>query len=1180
MNLLGKYSSRFLAKLLVVSIIMCFLPGHVLGAQTVDSAGELSTVEDTDISEDEKESGEIQSTEEGISESVDVSAVLEESSSAGETEQSATDVIPELSEDVDSSENTDSEQIATDTNTETAETGNTVQEDIKSFPEDQSDEFSAEDELSEDIKSDSDSSEDASQLTDDKQVIQEAPIEESISTEAQNGESTEFTIVDGVLQKYRGTGGDVVIPEGVTSIGEEAFYECSVLSSITIPEGVTSIGKNAFADCYGLENISFPRELTSIGENAFVGCTALKSITLLEGLTNIGTGAFLYCCNLVEVTLPEGLTSIGGGAFDSCNKLTSIILPEGVKSIGDNAFYNCSSLVSITVPDSLTQINGTPFTKCDLLTIYCSSSNSGIMEYAAENHIPFCGDQIYTVAGNTLISYNKSGGEVSIPEGVKIIGEGAFSNSWELKEIDLPESVTILKDCAFCKCENLVCISMPGVKKIGNCAFKDCSSLTDITVPDSVTSIEYETFCNCSSLTNVALPANLTSIANEAFNNCPSLTSIVVPEGVLSIDYLAFCECTSLTSVSLPKSLTSIGFGAFQRCISLTDITLPESLTSVGSGLFYWCSSLESIKLPDSIVYLDEAAFNECASLTNVILPNSLTNIGNSMFRGCGKLANITIPESVTSIGTYAFYDCTELTNVILPNGTTKIGEYAFYNCSNMTSITIPASVTEIGEHAFDGAYNVVIHCPENAEYVISFAEEWEIPYETYPSPVSTISLSETDISLNKGSEFTITALIDSSEIVAGDVIWSSSDTEVVTVDNSGIINAVEVGTAIITATAAKDSNVKATCTVHVSQAFSEENVSVTETSFTYDGNEKEPDVLVRLDEHSLVRGTDYTVCYSDNKNAGTASVTVTGIGNYSGSVTKKFIINRAAQVLTFKAAKASINVGNTTTVKAGGAKETSYYTYSSANTSVATVSSNGTVTGKMVGSVKITVKTPQTANYNASSKTVIIKITAPQIKKPGNCRFMKWNNSKYTSCNIAWNKVAGAHGYQTVLSWTNGSHASTMTVKSNVLSRNCSVKANHVSQMKVRAFVKVAGKTYYGSWSNVAFITPSPAKITTKNISTSSNNLKIKSTWNTIYGCNGYNVFLTTNPNGKWYWNQSTATKANATTAVITKYRGAKLKKNTRYYIRIVTRRRQKGVFCTVPMPAKNTYVGSFIIK
>ena len=132
---------------------------------------------------------------------------------------------------------------------------------------------------------------------------------------------------------------------------------------------------------------------------------------------------------------------------------------------------------------------------------------------------------------------------------------------------------------------------------------------------------------------------------------------------------------------------------------------------------------------------------------------------------------------------------------------------------------------------------------------------------------------------------------------------------------------------------------------------------------------------------------------------------------------------------------------------------------------------------------------------------------------------------------------------------------------------------------IKVRSFLWLAGGKVYSSWSNLAFITPSPTKLTAKNTS-SGNNLKMNISWNIIYGCNGYNVFITTNPNGTWYWNQSTSTKANATSAVITKYRGSKLKKNTRYYVRIVTRRQRNGVFCTVPMPSNNAYTGSFIIK
>jgi hypothetical protein len=299
---------------------------------------------------------------------------------------------------------------------------------------------------------------------------------------------------------------------------------------------------------------------------------------------------------------------------------------------------------------------------------------------------------------------------------------------------------------------------------------------------------------------------------------------------------------------------------------------------------------------------------------------------------------------------------------------------------------------------------------------------------------------------------------------------------------------------------------------------------------------------------------------------------------NFTGSVDRTFTIDKAAQNFTVKAAAASIDVGKTTKVTASGAIETTKYNFATSNANVAAVNTAGTVTGKAAGTVTITVTTAETANYKAGSKKVTITVNKV-LKKPGNCHFIKWNNTKYTGCRIGWKKTEGADGYQTLLSWTDGSHASSTIVKSNVLYRDCTVHPQHVSQMKVRAFYMQNGQRKFGPWSNIEYITPSPAKLTTRNTS-SGNNLKMNVSWNIIYGCNGYNVFITTNPNGKWYWYQSTSQKATSTSAVINKCGGSNLKKNTRYYVRIVTRRKRNGVFCTVPMPANNTYVGSFIIK
>ena len=198
-------------------------------------------------------------------------------------------------------------------------------------------------------------------------------------------------------------------------------------------------------------------------------------------------------------------------------------------------------------------------------------------------------------------------------------------------------------------------------------------------------------------------------------------------------------------------------------------------------------------------------------------------------------------------------------------------------------------------------------------------------------------------------------------------------------------------------------------------------------------------------------------------------------------------------------------------------------------------------------------------------------------VGTPGNCRFVSWGTS-FSQCYIYWDPVKGVDGYQTVWSWTDSSHAKYSFHNPNaygVLIKGAPV--NHVSIMKVRAFIWAGGKRQYGPWSNIAFITPSPTSITGNIVSSSARNPQERLNWNTIYGSDGYNIFLTTNPQGKWRWNQSTAAKATASKAVISKYSGGSLKTHTNYYFRIVTRRKRNGVFCTVPMPNSAYYSGYF---
>ena len=265
-----------------------------------------------------------------------------------------------------------------------------------------------------------------------------------------------------------------VIAEGVTSIGDSAFCNCTSLTSVTIPNSVTSIGEFAFRGCSSLTSVTIPNSVTSIGDGAFASCTSLTGIRVTEGNSHYSSDASGVLFNKDKTTLvqcpgafaaytiPDSVTSIGGSAFRGCSSLTSVTIPDSVTSFGSDAFQGCTSLTSVTIPDSVTSIGGWAF-------YYCTSLTS-----------------------------------VTIPDGVTSIGSYAFSYCTSLTSVTIPDSVT----------------------SFGDRAFDHCTSLTSVTIPDSVTSFGKGAFSYCKSLTSVTIPNSVTSIGMSAFEDCTSLTDV------------------------------------------------------------------------------------------------------------------------------------------------------------------------------------------------------------------------------------------------------------------------------------------------------------------------------------------------------------------------------------------------------------------------------------------------------------------------------------------------------------------------------------------------------------------------------------------------------------------------------------------------------------------------------
>ena len=274
-----------------------------------------------------------------------------------------------------------------------------------------------------------------------------------------------------------------------------------------------------------------------------------------------------------------------------------------------------------------------------------------------------------------------------------------------IKKVIIENGVKNIGNCAFSNCSNLASVTIPNtVTKIGSAAFYKCIGLISVTIPESVTKIDSQTFYGCWCLASVNIPKSVTNIGYYAFGYCVELTSINIPKSVTNIGEYAFSDCSGLTSITIPSSVTSIGNGAFQRCASLTSITIPNSVTTIGVGAFNGTNWYNN--QPDGLVYIGQFLYKYKGTMpanTNIVIKEGTKGIGGSVFSGCSGLVSITIPNSVTSIGEYAFSGCSGLTSITIPESITTIEDYTFQNCSSLASVIIPNSVTRIGAKTFEG---------------------------------------------------------------------------------------------------------------------------------------------------------------------------------------------------------------------------------------------------------------------------------------------------------------------------------------------------------------------------------------------------------------------------------------------------------------------------------------------
>jgi len=530
------------------------------------------------------------------------------------------------------------------------------------------------------------------------------------------------------------------------------YYSDKKATSVIVPEEidgkkVTAL-RGVFNSCTMLEEVELPEGITSIGQYAFYNCSSLTSLKLPESLTSIAQYAFYNCSSLEKLTLPKKITSLVGWTFHNCSGLTSIELPEGITSIGEFAFYNCSSLKELRIPDSVTTIAYNVFDGCDSLEyLYIGSGlqkfGSNIGSGGNTSEICFVpGEQfkgfVVSEENEYFVSvdgslYNKTmtyllrvpcamEGSFKIPETVVYVVDGAFKNCGSITEIVIQGNALQYfypYNDTMTGCDALERFVIEG----SNSRFSTIDGMLMYCeqlhiVPNKATGTEF------------SIPDTVTSISDFAFWNCIEVERIYIPASVKAY--------TGTRTYGYKYDTNEENY--FKRCVSLKEIIVDPSsevYKSVDGVLFSKdgttlvgmpCDYPETTyAVPDGVVNLAHSAFDNCSKLESVTLPDSLATICPVAFGNCAALKQIEIPAGVKTIGVAAFSNCKSLTELVLQEGLVSIHDNAFNRCNQIEKLYVPASVTELGSYVF--SYNATVVTPSGS-YTEQYCKENNIKVE------------------------------------------------------------------------------------------------------------------------------------------------------------------------------------------------------------------------------------------------------------------------------------------------------------------------------------------------------------------------------------------------------------------------------------------------------------------
>lgn len=525
------------------------------------------------------------------------------------------------------------------------------------------------------------------------------------------------------------------------TFGTGVFMQCSALKEVVLPEGLTSIGVASFSQDEALESVHIPSSVTEVCRSAF-NETALYRNQTVENGDNDG---LIYADHwLVDATqeLKSTVTRLGEvnsngpyaffredtvGIADqaflyrivhenedgtstsetvACENLTRITFPSTLKYIGEYAFFNANQLTRVwaTAENSLVSVGYGAFSYCERLDNVQFANGLKTIEKHA-------------FLGCSSLDNNPNNPDALVPATVTRIGEYAFYGTalWESYQItdsvvyagrwvvgyrsgEMYQSIVELRD-------NTV--------GIADYAFYDCTELQNLIGLNKASVIGKGAFAGCTNLSAASLNINLTEIRDFTFYNCESIFSVTLPTMLRSVGQYSFYNCNGFVELNfLDTNVTEIGDGAFRGCSRVKKITFGGNLERIGDYAFYGCTTLPAIELPDSVVTVGERAFGSCSGLETLDLGAGLTEIGDYAFENCTALKVVEIPASVKRVGDYAFLGGSAIETLTLQEGVEEIGSYAFYGLKMLRNVTLPESVRTVGTFAFSGCtrlYSVLL---------------------------------------------------------------------------------------------------------------------------------------------------------------------------------------------------------------------------------------------------------------------------------------------------------------------------------------------------------------------------------------------------------------------------------------------------------------------------------------